>query len=93
MAMMEIADVWVGVLQWEVNVRVTVWLADRLLTVFSLWDRWRGTLVQTDLSCGALLGVPGEVDTYPQGFLAQFVEPLRRIGRWGRVPLASTVRG
>ena len=45
-------------------------------TIFSIWDRWRGTLV-TDAAAGPI-GVPGERATYPQTYLAQFFEPLRK---------------
>jgi len=45
-------------------------------TIFTLWDRWRGTLT-TDGSPEPL-GVPGERERYPQTYLAQFFAPLRR---------------
>ena len=48
-------------------------------TVFSLWDRWRGTLVAHDTAAEAGFGVPGEVESYPQGWGRQLVEPLARI--------------
>lgn len=52
--------------------------ARNLGTIFSIWDRVRGSLV-CDLP-GPLepLGVAGEVETYPQQWLALFLEPLRR---------------
>jgi sterol desaturase/sphingolipid hydroxylase (fatty acid hydroxylase superfamily) len=51
----------------------------------TVWDRIAGTFVAFDPAPGDTLGVPGEVETYPQGFLAQLVEPIRRIvGRRGR---------
>jgi sterol desaturase/sphingolipid hydroxylase (fatty acid hydroxylase superfamily) len=50
-------------------------------TVFTIWDRLRGTLVVRDTSPDAALGVAGEVTTYPQGWLRQFLEPLRSRGR------------
>jgi sterol desaturase/sphingolipid hydroxylase (fatty acid hydroxylase superfamily) len=48
-------------------------------TVFTLWDRLRGTLVSRDLSPSTRFGVPGELESYPQGWLRQLVEPPRRI--------------
>jgi sterol desaturase/sphingolipid hydroxylase (fatty acid hydroxylase superfamily) len=47
-------------------------------TVFSLWDRLRGTLDRADPDAQTRFGVPGELDRYPQGFLPQLVEPWRR---------------
>jgi len=48
-------------------------------TVFSVWDRLRGALVVEDLMPATPFGVPGEVESYPQGWGRQLVEPLRRI--------------
>ena len=48
-------------------------------TVFTVWDRLRGTLLVRDTNRDAAFGVAGEVTGYPQGWLAQFVEPPRRI--------------
>jgi sterol desaturase/sphingolipid hydroxylase (fatty acid hydroxylase superfamily) len=48
-------------------------------TVFTIWDRLRGTLLIRDPSPDVALGVAGEVGTYPGGWLRQFVEPLRRL--------------
>jgi len=48
-------------------------------TIFSLWDRLRGTLVTAVSTLPEPIGVPGEIDTYPQDWFSQFVEPLRRI--------------
>jgi len=54
-------------------------------TVFTFWDRLRGTLVTVEASPACTFGVPGEVTTYPQGWVAQLVEPPRRIiGTRGR---------
>jgi len=47
-------------------------------TILSLWDRLRGTLVTDPRAATGPLGVPGEVETYPQSWLPQLVEPLRR---------------
>ena len=43
-----------------------------------LWDRLRGTFVADPDAALHPLGVPGEVATYPQTWLPQLVEPLRR---------------
>jgi sterol desaturase/sphingolipid hydroxylase (fatty acid hydroxylase superfamily) len=48
-------------------------------TIFSVWDRAAHTLVRRDTPADAVLGVPGEVDTFPQPFLAAFREPARQI--------------
>jgi sterol desaturase/sphingolipid hydroxylase (fatty acid hydroxylase superfamily) len=48
-------------------------------TLLTLWDRLRGALVVRELAAGEIYGVPGEVESYPQGWLRQLVEPLRRI--------------
>jgi sterol desaturase/sphingolipid hydroxylase (fatty acid hydroxylase superfamily) len=45
---------------------------------FSLWDRIAGSLVAFDASPAATFGVPGEVESYPQSFFPQLVEPFRR---------------
>lgn len=55
-------------------------------TVFSLWDRLRGTFVVAELSPATLFGVPGEVEGYPEGFGVQLVEPLRWIAGGARPP-------
>jgi sterol desaturase/sphingolipid hydroxylase (fatty acid hydroxylase superfamily) len=58
-------------------------------TVFTVWDRLRGTLVVRDTSPDVALGVAGEMN-YPQGWLRQLVEPPRRLAgaraRHGRRP-------
>ena len=50
-------------------------------TVFTVWDRLRGTLVVADLEPDVVLGVPGEVASYPQGWLRQLVDPAMRLRR------------
>jgi sterol desaturase/sphingolipid hydroxylase (fatty acid hydroxylase superfamily) len=51
-------------------------------TVFSAWDRLSGTLLtDTAAGSGGPLGVPGQIDTYPQTWGAQLVEPLRELLR------------
>jgi sterol desaturase/sphingolipid hydroxylase (fatty acid hydroxylase superfamily) len=53
-------------------------------TVLTIWDRLRGTLLVRDTSPNVAFGVAGEVTTYPGGWLAQLVEPFKRIlGRTG----------
>jgi sterol desaturase/sphingolipid hydroxylase (fatty acid hydroxylase superfamily) len=45
--------------------------------VFSIWDRLAGTLT-TATDSDAALGVPGEIETYPQTWLPQLLQPFRR---------------
>ena len=50
-------------------------------TVLCVWDRLRGSLRRDEPGPDAVLGVPGEVDTYPQGWLAALVlAPARALG-------------
>jgi lathosterol oxidase len=58
-------------------------------TVFSVWDRLAGTLVLADTAADEPLGVPGELDTYPQRLLDAFAEPGRRV-RQRRRTFATT---
>jgi sterol desaturase/sphingolipid hydroxylase (fatty acid hydroxylase superfamily) len=44
---------------------------------FSIWDRLAGTLT-TAVDIVSPLGVPGELDAYPQTWTAQLIEPFRR---------------
>ena len=46
-------------------------------TIFTLWDRLIGRLVIKDSDPDQLLGVPGEIDRYPQSWGRQLVEPFR----------------
>jgi sterol desaturase/sphingolipid hydroxylase (fatty acid hydroxylase superfamily) len=46
-------------------------------TTFSIWDRLMGSLVVRDTSPDEALGVPGEVESYPQSFRRALLEPLR----------------
>jgi sterol desaturase/sphingolipid hydroxylase (fatty acid hydroxylase superfamily) len=65
-------------------------------TVFTIWDRLRGTFIGRDTSPDAALGVAGEGSTYPGGWLAQFVEPFKRIARRGeraRTPIPQSPTG
>jgi sterol desaturase/sphingolipid hydroxylase (fatty acid hydroxylase superfamily) len=47
-------------------------------TIFSTWDRLRGTLVVDADAASEPLGVPGAVASYPQSWLPQLVAPFRR---------------
>ena len=47
-------------------------------TIFTLWDRCFGTLVIADPKEGHVLGVPGEIESYPQNYWRQLVQPFRR---------------
>jgi sterol desaturase/sphingolipid hydroxylase (fatty acid hydroxylase superfamily) len=47
----------------------------------SLWDRVSRSFVAFEPSPTDALGVPGELESYPQAFLPQLVLPLRRIAR------------
>lgn len=53
--------------------------AYNLGTILSLWDRVRGTLVTDPAARLEPIGVPGAVETYPQRWLPQLVEPLRSL--------------
>ena len=46
-------------------------------TIFSVWDRLRGTLVRDPAAPLRPLGVPGELASYPQSWLRALIEPLR----------------
>jgi sterol desaturase/sphingolipid hydroxylase (fatty acid hydroxylase superfamily) len=46
-------------------------------TVFSFWDRACGRLLRYDVPPDTLLGVPGEIESYPQTLGAQTVQPFR----------------
>ena len=50
-------------------------------TVFTVWDRLSGRLVVRDTTPEERTGVPGEVDLYPQRFVAAFRQPLREASR------------
>jgi sterol desaturase/sphingolipid hydroxylase (fatty acid hydroxylase superfamily) len=47
-------------------------------TLFTLWDRLRGTLLTEPAAPLAPLGVPGELETYPQTWARQLLAPFRR---------------
>ena len=46
-------------------------------TVFTVWDRLSGRLLVRDAAPEERTGVPGELDLYPQRFVAAFRQPLR----------------
>ena len=48
-------------------------------TVFSLWDPVAGTLTVRDTASEEPIGVPGELDGYPQRFLDAVRQPLRQL--------------
>lgn len=47
-------------------------------TIFSVWDRLRGSLVTDPAAALAPLGVPGALESYPQTWGRQLVAPFRR---------------
>jgi len=61
-------------------------------TFFTFWDRMRGTFVQAELEETCTFGVAGEVDSYPQGWFPQFVEPVRRLLRARSMPTTTSQR-
>jgi sterol desaturase/sphingolipid hydroxylase (fatty acid hydroxylase superfamily) len=53
-------------------------------TLLTLWDRLlRDQFVTHDVAPDVIFGIPDEIETYPQGWLPQLVEPLRYIARAG----------
>jgi len=49
-------------------------------TFLTVWDRLlRDRFVTRDVAPDVTFGVPGEIETYPQGWWPQLVEPLRRV--------------
>jgi sterol desaturase/sphingolipid hydroxylase (fatty acid hydroxylase superfamily) len=65
--------------------------SDRNLgTILTIWDRMRGTTAPGVSEPTAVFGVPQEVHTYPQTWLRQLFEPMRRIvGRGGRLEVGE----
>jgi sterol desaturase/sphingolipid hydroxylase (fatty acid hydroxylase superfamily) len=61
-------------------------------TLLSVWDRMRGALVDDPAAPLWPLGVPGRVESYPQTWLAQLVEPFRRSRADGAGGIASIRR-
>jgi sterol desaturase/sphingolipid hydroxylase (fatty acid hydroxylase superfamily) len=64
-------------------------------TVFTWWDRLRGTLVLAEPPPGAAFGLPREREVYPQGWGRQLVAPWtrRRPGSAGTGVAAAGGRG
>ena len=50
-------------------------------TVFTFWDRLRGTFLIADANADSVFGIGDEIETYPQGWADQLIEPPRRIVR------------
>ncbi len=50
-------------------------------TLFTCWDRLRGTLVLADPPSEVAFGLPRETETYPQDWGRQLVEPWTRVAR------------
>lgn len=48
-------------------------------TIFTIWDRPWGRLLRTDADPDADLGVPGEIESFPQRFAPAFREPVRHL--------------
>jgi sterol desaturase/sphingolipid hydroxylase (fatty acid hydroxylase superfamily) len=48
-------------------------------TVFTFWDRLLGRLETLPVPPDEVLGVPDEVESYPQGFVRQMREPFTRL--------------
>lgn len=46
-------------------------------TIFTVWDRLFGGFVSQDASPEERIGVPGEIDEYPQRFVAALRQPMR----------------
>jgi sterol desaturase/sphingolipid hydroxylase (fatty acid hydroxylase superfamily) len=46
-------------------------------TVFTIWDRLFGRFVSHDARPSERTGVPGEIDEYPQRFVAAFCQPMK----------------
>ena len=61
-------------------------------TFFTFWDRMRGTFVRAELEETCTFGVANEIDSYPQSWLPQFVEPMRRLLRTRSMPAATSQR-
>ena len=48
-------------------------------TIFTIWDRPWGRLLRVDTDPDEVLGVPEEIDSFPQPFRQAFREPLRQL--------------
>ncbi len=47
-------------------------------TIVSIWDRATHRLVRADTRPDATLGIPGEIESFPQSFAPAFREPARQ---------------
>jgi sterol desaturase/sphingolipid hydroxylase (fatty acid hydroxylase superfamily) len=54
--------------------------------LLTLWDRLRGTLVVTEPAGPERFGIPGELDSYPLGWLRQLVAPVLAMAGGRREP-------
>ena len=48
-------------------------------TIFTVWDRMFARFLSTDTDPAERVGVPGEVDAYPQQLVAAFRQPFREL--------------
>jgi lathosterol oxidase len=61
-------------------------------TIFSIWDRLAGNLLLRPTPAPERIGVPGELDTYPQSWIPQLIHPLREIVRRAEAPEIEPAR-
>ncbi len=61
-------------------------------TIFTFWDRLRGTFIAADAGGNSVFGIAGEIETYPQGWAGQLIEPLKRIAREIFTPAVNSTR-
>ena len=57
-------------------------------TIFTFWDRAFAWFLSTDVDPTERVGVPGEVDAYPQRLAAAFRQPFREIRSRRTTPIA-----
>ncbi len=64
-------------------------------TILTIWDRLSGRFLARDTTADQAVGVPGELDEYPQRFLAAFRQPFKeaRLRRVTSNPGATSSRG
>jgi sterol desaturase/sphingolipid hydroxylase (fatty acid hydroxylase superfamily) len=66
--------------------------SERNLGVFlSVWDRLRGTLEASPTALLHPTGVPGAVETYPQTWPRQFIEPFTRKTEYENGPMTQSL--
>jgi sterol desaturase/sphingolipid hydroxylase (fatty acid hydroxylase superfamily) len=61
-------------------------------TIFTFWDRLRGTFVIADTGEDSVFGIAGEIETYPQDWASQLIEPPKRIARAIFTPSVNPTR-